>query len=210
MPAKSFKIKLMFIKRINDDGFLRKQVQLFVAICILVWLAACSSQSENTSEPASADSQVTLIQLTDPLDEPEYYCIDVPGFGASLNLDGALTAHTCKPNADDELFIINHPAVGQLYMPAYDRCLEADGGRVGAELHLGACSDSPLQRFIYGEDSTIQLQHRESEALCVSAADKAGEPTGGPSHLRRELLLQACSSVETALSRWAMPGSEIP
>ena len=50
-----------------------------------------------------------MIQLRDPLDEPEYYCVDVPGFGRSLNLEGALTAHTCKPNADDELFIYRSP-----------------------------------------------------------------------------------------------------
>jgi hypothetical protein len=49
-----------------------------------------------------AEGTPTLIQLQDALDEPESYSLDVPGFGASLDLTGALTAHTCKPNADDE------------------------------------------------------------------------------------------------------------
>ena len=65
--------------------------------------------------------------------------MDVPGFGANLNLDGALTAltaHTCKPSADDELFTVGHPEEGHLYMPAYDRCVEADGATDGAELYL--------------------------------------------------------------------------
>ena len=45
----------------------------------------------------SAKADATLIQLVDALDEPEFYCVDVPGFGTSLNLRSALTAHTCKP-----------------------------------------------------------------------------------------------------------------
>ena len=49
-------------------------------------------------DPAKAEA--TLLQLVDALDEPEYYCVDVPGFGASLSLQSALMAHTCKPGAD--------------------------------------------------------------------------------------------------------------
>ena len=49
-------------------------------------------------DPAKAEA--TLVQLVDALDEPEYYCVDVPGFGGSLSLQSALMAHTCKPGAD--------------------------------------------------------------------------------------------------------------
>ncbi|MEM7348816.1 MAG: RICIN domain-containing protein, partial [Chloroflexota bacterium] len=150
-----------------------------------------------------------LIQLRDPLDEPEYYCVDVPGFGASLNLEGALTAHTCKPNGEDELFLINHPATGQLYMPAYERCVEAATGEAGADLYLKDCNDSALQKFSYEDETTLQLD-TDAEALCLSVADEAGEPTGGPSHLRLDLLLASCTSVEPVLSEWALPGPEIP
>ena len=60
--------------------------------------------------------------LRDPLDEPEFYCVDVAGFGNNLNLNSPLQAHTYKPGADDELFIFNHPTPGQFYMEAYDVC----------------------------------------------------------------------------------------
>ena len=52
-----------------------------------------------------------FIRLTDPLDEPEYYCLDVPGAGASVNLQSALQVHTCKARATaaDELFTLDHP-----------------------------------------------------------------------------------------------------
>ena len=49
-----------------------------------------------TSTPVASDVNLptadgTLIQLIDPLDEPEFYCVDVPGFGASLDLQSPLT-----------------------------------------------------------------------------------------------------------------------
>lgn len=189
----------------------KTQMYAFIFICIqMLGVMACSNQSGNARPQTVDEATITLIQLRDPLDEPEYYCVDVPGFGSSLNLDGALTAHTCKPNSDDELFIINHLNLGQVYIPTYDRCMEASAQDIGAHLKLTTCSDSSLQQFTYSDDSTIQLQTTESQTLCLSVADGAGEPTGGPSHLRRDLLLQACSSVNPALSQWAMPGPEIP
>ena len=78
----------------------------------------------------------SLIQLEDPLDEPEFYCVDVVGFRDSLKLDRALQAHTCKPGAEDELFSLNQPSSGQIYMAAYDLCVEAGEGR----LYLKPCS----------------------------------------------------------------------
>ena len=66
-------------------------------------LAACqtaATQPTDTTLSGQADSDPVstagLIRLQDPLDEPEYYCVDVPGAGSSLNLQGALQAHTCK------------------------------------------------------------------------------------------------------------------
>lgn len=176
-------------------------------------VAAESKETASESNESDTDDQATivntLIQLSDPLDEPEYYCIDVPGFGQSLNLDGALTAHTCKPNADDELFTINFPAEGQFYMPAYERCMEARAAEASTELTMMQCNDSPLQQFAYHNNGTIQLQSSDSEALCIAVADEAGEPTGGPSHLRRNLMLQPCASVSTALSQWVFPEANV-
>jgi len=172
-----------------------------------------TEENETTAGSGSTDDSTTiadtLIQLSEPLDEPEYYCIDVPGFGQSLNLDGALTAHTCKPNSDDELFTVNYPSEGQFYMPAYERCMEARTAEAGAELTMTACSDSPLQQFTHHDDGSIQLQSSDSETLCIAVADEAGEPTGGPSHLMRDLLLQPCATVSTTLSQWVFPGREV-
>ena len=79
--------------------------------------------SEIGIDPATAAA--TLVQLVDELDEPEYYCVDVPGFGASLNLGSPLTAHTCKPGADDEMFAVDRPRAGQ---PLHARVRSVHGG----------------------------------------------------------------------------------
>ncbi len=137
--------------------------------------------------------------LRDPLDEPEFYCVDVAGFGNNLNLNSPLQAHTCKPGADDELFIFNHPTPGQFYMDAYAVCLEAAEGL----LYVRACSESPNQRFVLSDDGAIRLGDSD---LCLAVKSGDGQPAGGRSHVRRDLLLQSCADAEQSLTRWSLPG----
>lgn len=158
-------------------------------------------ESSEVSVPASPG----LIQLLDPLDEPEFYCVDVPGFGRSLNLQGALTAHTCKPGADDEMFLWDSPASGQISMPAYDLCVEASGEEAGSKLQLASCSEAPLQLFRYEENGRIRLDQGTAEGdLCLTVGPEPGEPTGGPSHLRRTLTLETCSQVDESRALWTV------
>ena len=149
-----------------------------------------------TLQPETAP---TLLQLADPLDEPEFYCVDVPGFRDSLRTDRPLQAHTCKPNAADELFIADQPETGQFLMPAYDLCMTAEEGQV----YTRPCANNPAQQFAHREDLTIRTA---GEDLCLAVAGGSGEPAGGRSHLRRDLQLLPCSWVEPALSQWLMPG----
>ena len=128
-------------------------------ICALVLgLVAVAAAADTVAAPSP-----TLIQLIDPLDEPQFYCVDVPGFGRGIDLDGALIAHTCKPSADDELFAVDHRSAGQLSMPAYDRCVEAAGAAVSAELYLRECSDEPRQRFALSADGRIRLMAADTK-----------------------------------------------
>ncbi len=153
-------------------------------------------------DPSKAEA--TLVQLVDALDEPEYYCVDVPGFGRSLQLDAALMAHTCKPGADDEMFAVNRPGPGNLSMPAYDLCMEADAAGSTVQIYLRKCSDSEMQRFELDSDGGLVLA---GAGLCMVVSPEDGEPTGGPSHLRRDLYLLDCDEAEPALKQWAFPGS---
>ena len=151
-----------------------------------------------------AKAEANLVQIVDALDEPEYYCVDVPGFGRSLNLEAALMAHTCKPGADDEMFAINRPGPDNLYMPAYDLCIKADRAGFPIQLYLGECTGSTLQQFELDSDGGLVLV---GTGLCMAVSPEDGELTGGPSHLRRDLVMLDCDEAEQALRQWAFPGS---
>ncbi len=143
-----------------------------------------------------------LVQLVDPLDEPERYCLDVPGFRQRVRLDAPLMAHTCKPGADDELFTPHYPGPGQLYMKAYARCVAAEAAAIGASLYIRPCEGTVRQRFAFEANGRIKLAGSD---LCVAVADGRGTPTGGPSHLRRDVGLESCADVGASLSRWIVP-----
>ena len=192
------------------------RIRLLALVIALFVLTACETAAETasvaTQEPQSTavpsataapevptPSPESLIILQDPLDEPEFYCVDVAGFGSNLNLDSPLQAHTCKPGADDELFTFNHPEPGQFYMDAYDVCLEAGEGA----LFVKACSDSRAQRFALSNEGVLKLQDAD---LCVAVQSGSGQPAVGRSHVRRDLLLQNCGDVEQKLSRWVLSG----
>ena len=151
------------------------------------------------SPTLAPETAPTLLQLADPLDEPEFYCVDVPGFRDSLRTDRPLQAHTCKPNAADELFIADRPETGQFLMPAYDLCMTAEEDQV----YTRSCVNTSAQQFVHREDLTIRTAAAD---LCLAVAGGNGEPAGGRSHLRRDLRLLPCSGVEPALSQWLMPG----
>ena len=125
--------------------------------------------------------------------------MDVPGFRDRLRTDRPLQAHTCKPNAADELFIADQPETGQFLMPAYDLCMTAEEGQV----YTRPCANTPAQQFVHRDDLTIGPAAGD---LCLAVAGGNGEPAGGRSHLRRDLHLLPCSGVEPALSQWLMPG----
>ena len=145
-----------------------------------------------------------LVTLIDPLDEPERYCLDVPGWGRRVNLDAPLMAHTCKPGAADELFTPGSPAAGNLYMRAYDRCAEAASSSPGSQLLLKQCSSSELQVFSFESDGRVRLQGSD---VCLAVASGMGARAGGPSHLRRDLTLERCDAVEASLSTWKVPSA---
>ena len=146
-----------------------------------------------------------LIALADLHDEPEGYCLDVPGWGRRLNLDAPLMAHTCKPGAADELFTPGHPDPGQIYMQAYKLCVTATSGESGAQVRLKECDSSEFQRFSFETNGQIRLA---GSRTCLTVAGGAGQPTGGPSHLRRDLTLEDCDAADTSLSRWTLPESD--
>ena len=91
-------------------------------------------------------------------------------------------------------------------MPEYDLCVEAAEAGAGLSLLLRTCSDSPLQRFNHTPEGQVSLAGRTQDGFCIAGAPGSGIPTGGPSYVRLDLVLQPCAAVDPALSRWTVSG----
>jgi hypothetical protein len=159
----------------------------------------------NTPKPTPEDTPPpagTLLQLADPLDEPDFYCFDVVGTGEGVMLARPLQAHTCKPGSGDQLFQVDTPSDGQVYLSVYNRCLEVRE----QSLYLSDCSDTPMQKFEFGNDGAIK---NVESGGCLMVAAGEGEEAGGPSHVRRDLLVSPCEGLEPELTRWLLPGDSL-
>ena len=88
-------------------------------------------------------------------------------------------------------------------MEAYDLCVAAEAVEQGSPLRLQPCSDSPLQLFSL-ENGLIRLSGGGQGGLCLAVAPGSGTPTGGPSHLRRDLALEDCATIEPTLTKWSV------
>ena len=104
--------------------------------------------------PPARPKNIGQFRLKDRLDDPQGYCIDVPGFGNSIQLDNILQAHTCESGDWDQRFAyLKHYAFGYLVnrivLVDYDRCVVALKQAIGAGLTTVECDgDSDhLQSF---------------------------------------------------------------
>ena len=146
-----------------------------------------------------------VIRLAAALDDPQHYCIDVPGHSGSVRLDAPLQAHTCKPGADDQTFQI---ALGcyeysELRMPAYER----DSGRCLAvtdsddrPVIAAACHSRDENQFSVDR---IRREGRLSvKAFRECCIGVAGEPAGVRNHRRRDLGVYDCAAADPSLITW--------
>jgi hypothetical protein len=132
-----------------------------------------------------------LIRLIDPLDEPEFYCLDLSGWGDHLKLDDPLQAHTCKVrNPADQLFTLegNRITVGDT-----DRCIQVSisSGKplAGSAILARTCdTNNTMQTFTLEENGHIRIADSN---LCIGAGMDSTEASG-PSHMWRVLSAMRC------------------
>jgi len=163
----------------------------------LLALIFASMLSGNT-----AAETLQQVRLIDPLDEPEFYCLDLSGWGDHLKLDDPLQAHTCKTRrADDQLFAIKD---GKILVGDTGRCLQVavSSGKAlaGSAILARTCSDSAMQAFTLEEDGRISVTGSD---LCVAAGDESTDASG-PSHVWRVLSVERCDSVAVELMTWQL------
>lgn len=151
------------------------------------------------SSAAVADSQ-QYVRLVDPLDEPEFYCLDLSGWGDHLKLEDPLQAHTCKVNdGSDQMFSVeeNRITVGDT-----GRCLQVavSSGKAlaGSAIIARECNDSPMQALKLEDDGRISVA---GSGLCVAAGDESTDASG-PSHVWRVLSVERCDAVPAERMTW--------
>lgn len=141
----------------------------------------------------------TSIQLADPLDEPEYYCLDVSGWGEKLKIDDPVQAHTCKgEKGSDQHFFFDD---ARIKLSGTDRCLEVAATRSvlpGSALTVRQCSENPMQTFELRENGQIEAGDTD---FCVVAGKDSAEAYG-PSHRWRVLTVDNCAEAEPSISTW--------
>ena len=147
---------------------------------------------------ALGDSMVQ-VRLVDPLDEPEFYCLDLMGWGDHLQLDDPLQAHTCKVrNPDDQLFTFKDDSI---LVGDTGRCLEvASSGKPlsGAAILARECDDGPMQKISLEENGQIAIG---DSGLCLVVGDESTDASG-PSHVWRVLTAGACDAASTERMTW--------
>jgi len=141
-----------------------------------------------------------FVRLVDALDEPEFYCLDLAGWGARLQLDDPLQTHTCKNRgAEDQKF---HFEDGHLKVSLYDRCVQVAGSSgktlAGSAVLARPCSDNPLQALSLDDDGHIRIG---DSAYCLGAGVVSTEASG-PSHMWRTLAVVNCDSSAATLATW--------
>ncbi|MEM1191210.1 MAG: ricin-type beta-trefoil lectin domain protein [Pseudomonadota bacterium] len=159
------------------------------------------------------------IRLTRFLDEPDGYCMDVPGPVGSRMKEIPLLAHTCHADPlGDQRFEFNTLGEGRIRWTGEpeDLCFEALALEANSKLDLKACAGKTHQSFVYTDRGEFRLV---DTSLCIHVektgpglGETAGEgqdPYGrGRSvnaqftHLMRFLELRSCGTEDPAMSRW--------
>lgn len=141
-----------------------------------------------------------FVRLIAPLDEPEFYCLDLAGWGDHLQLDDPLQTHTCKvKGGGDQMFYFED---NRLKVAGFDRCVQVAGSSgvtlMGSSVLARACSDSPLQELSMDEDGYI---HIGESRYCLGAGSESTKASG-PSHMWRTLVAVHCSTTPPNRVAW--------
>lgn len=195
---------------------------LWLGSATLLLAVGCASDAppptldEALSDPGGYEGRVRLVRF---LDEPDGYCLDVPGPAGSEFLELPLVAHTCHPDPyADQVFRFNRDGSQHIRWTTelHDLCFTPDQVEVGSHLHLRACGEHPAQAFEYNEGQELKLADSD---LCIQVERRGAGPLQPPgegqdaygrgqsvnaqyTHLMRFLELRECGDGDPAMSRW--------
>ena len=186
-------------------------------LAVLVLVAGCtnSSDDESTSPaviqdvvtPDAAESEEVndqggFLRLIAPLDEARGYCLDLPGHKTSVQIESPLQAHTCKHGIwnQDGRFDVAALGNGELRMPHYELCLQAENTSIGARLLLAGCTERELQTWKLQDSGEIALE--AFPQMCITVQEGPGRDAGGPLYLMTGVGLDTCAQQASDRQRW--------
>ena len=128
-----------------------------------------ASSATQLDDPVGYVERIRLVRF---LDEPDGYCIDVPGGGNRVLLQMPTIAHTCHFDAlADQVFAFNAWGNGRVVWEGGEEpvCLTADRIEQNAGFKFRECGSAPQegQQFHYLDGGALQLAGTE---LCLSVA----------------------------------------
>lgn len=158
------------------------------------------------------------IRLIRFLDEPDGYCIDVPGPPDNPFLDVKPWAHTCHMFAlSDQVFHFDARGVSDIRWTdgRKNLCLKPDTAEAGSLMSFVQCDQSASQKFAYvdrqfkleGTDLCIHVEmtgpaYRQQAAEGEDSYGRGRPINPQKSHLARFLVMQGCSTGDPGFSRW--------
>ena len=151
-----------------------------------------------------AFSQSMFLRSFYELEDPRGYCLDIPGFGARMQIDAPITTHTCKyslPGFDvDEIF---EHADGKLRLVNYDRCLSADAMEAGsAVVNSIDCGDA--HPWEVHADGRVTPAADSRQCLTLAAERVFVNTSIGtvPPYSSRAITLERCTANASYRQRW--------
>ncbi len=155
------------------------------------------------SAPQAQEFMGGNLMLTDALDAPKRYCLDLEGYAFITDLDAPVIVHSCKEGFfKDGTWRVDYPQPGQIYLPEYELCAAAESLQEGANVILQSCSDAPSQHFVFRDDGKVEVTSDSPEKFCL-AVGETSRPTGN--NLRRQTRMTSCDDTNESFTQWILP-----
>lgn len=154
--------------------------------------------------PGAAEPR--FVRSVEPLGDPRGYCLDVPGFGASLDLEAPVQTHSCKYDRpgfyDDELLELD--AEGRMHWTNYERCLAAASLELGAVIVSVDCDSDDAHPWRLHPQGRLTPASRPELCVTLSAErEYAGtDVLTLPAYSSRGVRLERCATAASHRQAW--------
>lgn len=168
----------------------------------------CESADKTVKQWVVAGKRVEVM-LSDKLDDERGYCLDIAGGkGKRAPVDKGLQAHTCYNYTgtilEDQGFDAAQVEDGQFRITYFDTCMTVPSATEGAEIALGQCDNSQLQKFLLTEQGLLVTQADAKLCVTVDAENKREGRGGKPVHVMRPVSLQPCDDANKVYQTWEL------